>query len=201
MYIINQSYENEIVINKSRFIGVIIPCKDDSNVKDLIKDLQKKYPKATHYCYAYIINNKEKSNDDGEPSGTAGRPILEVIKNNNLKDVLVVIIRYFGGIKLGAGGLVRAYVNASKEVIDKAELFDVQIHKEYELIMDYSLYDSINYYLYKLNGKIVDTSFEESIKITYLGNNLIADEINEISKGKIKILLKGEKEVYIKVGS
>ena len=76
---IKEYYENEIVINKSRFIGIIIPLSNDYQVKDILKELNKKYPKATHYCYAYVIGNKEKSNDDGEPSGTAGRPILEVI--------------------------------------------------------------------------------------------------------------------------
>jgi uncharacterized YigZ family protein len=201
MYKIKQSYENEIVINKSRFIGVIIPIDDDSKVKDILKDLNKKYPKATHYCYAYVINKKEKSNDDGEPSGTAGRPILEVIKNYELQDVLVVVIRYFGGIKLGAGGLVRAYVNASKEVIDKSEQFLVVNHNLYSLEMDYSLYDPMNYYLQKQDGKIVDTSFDETIRIDYLASSINIEEINEISKGNVKIVSKGQKEVYIKRGS
>lgn len=194
---IKEVYENEIVINKSRFIGVICPLEDETKVKDVIKELNKKYPKATHYCYAYIINKKEKSNDDGEPSGTAGRPILEVIKNNDLQDVLLVVIRYFGGIKLGAGGLVRAYVNASKGVIEQAEIFAIEQHNLYEIITDYSLYDSVNYYLQKENGKIVDTIFNEEIKILFLGKTLNQDYLKEISKGKIKIVLKEQKEVYI----
>lgn len=194
---IKEYYENEIVINKSRFIGIILPLSDDSKVKDVLKDLNKKYPKATHYCYAYIIGNKEKSNDDGEPSGTAGRPILEVIKNNDLHDVLLVVIRYFGGIKLGAGGLVRAYVGASKEVIDKAEVFSVETHTLYELSMDYSLYDTINYNLQKEKGKIVDTIFEEDVKIYFLSRQLDKTLINEVSNGKVKICEIETKEVYI----
>ena len=196
---IKETYENEIVINKSRFIGVLIPIDDESLVKEKIKELTKKYPKATHYCYAYIISKKEKSNDDGEPSGTAGRPILEVIKNNNLENVLLMVIRYFGGIKLGAGGLVRAYVNASKDVIDIADRYQVEKHNIFELKMDYSLYDSVNYYLENQNGKIIDTSFDEQIKITYLAKEISQSDLDEISRGTIKIVSLGEKEVYIRI--
>lgn len=195
---IKEYYENEIVINKSRFIGIIIPLSNDYQVKDILKELNKKYPKATHYCYAYIIGNKEKSNDDGEPSGTAGRPILEVIKNSDLHDVLLVVIRYFGGIKLGAGGLVRAYVNASKEVIDKADVFSIETHTLYEISMEYSLYDSINYHLQKEKGKILDTIFEEDVKIYFLSRTLDKDMLNEISNGKIKVSEIETQEVYIK---
>ncbi len=195
---IKEYYENEIVINKSRFIGIIIPLSNDYQVKDILKELNKKYPKATHYCYAYVIGNKEKSNDDGEPSGTAGRPILEVIKNSDLHDVLLVVIRYFGGIKLGAGGLVRAYVNASKEVIDKADVFSIETHTLYEISMEYSLYDSINYHLQKEKGKILDTIFEEDVKIYFLSRTLDKDMLNEISNGKIKVSEIETQEVYIK---
>ena len=195
---IKEYYENEIVINKSRFIGIIIPLSNDYQVKDILKELNKKYPKATHYCYAYVIGNKEKSNDDGEPSGTAGRPILEVIKNSDLHDVLLVVIRNFGGIKLGAGGLVRAYVNASKEVIDKADVFSIETHTLYEISMEYSLYDSINYHLQKEKGKIVDTIFEEDVKIYFLSRTLDKDMLNEISNGKIKVSEIETQEVYIK---
>ena len=195
---IKEYYENEIVINKSRFIGIIIPLSNDYQVKDILKELNKKYPKATHYCYAYVIGNKEKSSDDGEPSGTAGRPILEVIKNSDLHDVLLVVIRYFGGIKLGAGGLVRAYVNASKEVIDKADVFSIETHTLYEISMEYSLYDSINYHLQKEKGKIVDTIFEEDVKIYFLSRTLDKDMLNEISNGKIKVSEIETQEVYIK---
>ena len=195
---IKEYYENEIVINKSRFIGIIIPLSNDYQVKDILKELNKKYPKVTHYCYAYVIGNKEKSNDDGEPSGTAGRPILEVIKNSDLHDVLLVVIRYFGGIKLGAGGLVRAYVNASKEVIDKADVFSIETHTLYEISMEYSLYDSINYHLQKEKGKILDTIFEEDVKIYFLSRTLDKDMLNEISNGKIKVSEIETQEVYIK---
>lgn len=195
---IKEYYENEIVINKSRFIGIIIPLSNDYQVKDILKELNKKYPKATHYCYAYVIGNKEKSNDDGEPSGTAGRPILEVIKNSDLHDVLLVVIRYFGGIKLGAGGLVRAYVNASKDVIDKADVFSIETHTLYEISMEYSLYDSINYHLQKEKGKIIDTIFEEDVKIYFLSRTLDKDMLNEISNGKIKVSEIETQEVYIK---
>ena len=112
---------NEIVINKSRFIAVITPIKEKEDLNLILNNLKEKYKDATHYCYAYIMDNYQKASDDGEPQKTAGMPILNCLVKNNLTDVLCVVIRYFGGIKLGAGGLVRAYSNAVKEVITKNE--------------------------------------------------------------------------------
>lgn len=109
MDIINESIENEIIVKKSRFITKLYYLEDENKVKDIIESLKKEYKKATHICYAYRINCKEKAFDDGEPSGTAGRPILNVLQKKDINNVLCVVIRYFGGIKLGAGGLTRSY--------------------------------------------------------------------------------------------
>ncbi|HIS87253.1 MAG TPA: YigZ family protein [Candidatus Caccenecus avistercoris] len=104
-------------IKKSKFIAYYYEVDDASEVKDIINNLKKEHKKARHIPYAYKINQDMKKSDDKEPSGTSGMPILNIIQKNNLNYVLIAVVRYFGGIKLGAGGLIRAYGNAAKEVI------------------------------------------------------------------------------------
>lgn len=113
--------ENEIIIKKSKFITKLYNIEDVKEISSIIEDLKKEYKKATHICYAYIINGQEKAVDDGEPSGTAGRPILNVLQKRKENKKLVVVIRYFGGVKLGAGGLVRAYTKSASEILKKLE--------------------------------------------------------------------------------
>src|SRR5699024_3018119 len=110
---------NEITIKNSKFIGVIIPIESKEDIKERLSELKTEYKNATHYCYAFKLINDKGFSDDGEPNKTAGIPILNVIEGENLINVLVVVIRYFGGIKLGPGGLIRAYSNTCKEVINK----------------------------------------------------------------------------------
>ena len=107
----------EIIINKSKFITNIFYVKTKEEVNNYLNEIQEKYNDATHNCYAYIINGLVGSSDDGEPSGTAGKPILNVLEKNNLNYCLCIVTRYFGGIKLGAGGLVRAYTKATTECL------------------------------------------------------------------------------------
>lgn len=115
MYIIDKDIENEIIIKKSRFITKLYYIEDVNKVNDIIDEIKKEYKKCTHVCYAYIIGSKIKAFDDNEPSGTAGRPILNVLEKKNVNNILCVVIRYFGGIKLGVGGLVRAYTKSASE--------------------------------------------------------------------------------------
>ena len=111
--------ENEIIIKKSRFITRLYNIDDENKVTTIIDALKKEHKKATHICFAYSINAHEKAFDDGEPKGTAGLPILNVIHKKNVNNVLVVVIRYFGGVKLGAGGLLRAYTKSASEIVKK----------------------------------------------------------------------------------
>lgn len=124
MYIIDKNIENEIVIKKSRFIAKLYYIENVNKVNDIIDELKKKYKKCTHICYSYIIGSNIKAFDDGEPSGTAGKPILNVLQKKNMTNVLCVVIRYFGGIKLGAGGLVRAYTKSASEAIKLINLIE-----------------------------------------------------------------------------
>lgn len=122
MYTINKNIEHEIIIKNSRFITILIKI---NNKEDITKNLEKckiNYPRATHYCYAYKIGETiKKSSDDGEPSGTAGLPMLNVLDKENITNILAIVTRYFGGIKLGAGGLIRAYTKSVKDALNEIE--------------------------------------------------------------------------------
>ncbi len=107
---------NEIIIKKSKFIAYLYEINEINCIKDIINNLKIEHKKATHICYAYKLDNNVKYYDDGEPNGTAGKPIYNIIEKKNLNNVLIVVIRYFGGIKLGAGGLFRAYSNSASEL-------------------------------------------------------------------------------------
>ena len=150
----------EITIKNSKFIGVIIPIESLDDVKDNINKLKEEYKNATHYCYAFKLINDKGFSDDGEPNKTAGIPILNVIEGNNLVNVLVVIIRYFGGIKLGPGGLIRAYSNTCKEVINKSTLVELITGIEASITFPYSKEKEINYLL--KDSIIKNKSYEEN---------------------------------------
>lgn len=117
MYTIKNNSIKEIIIKNSKFITLLYKVYSLEDIKNTLVNVKTLYPNATHYCYAYILNNEKKSSDDGEPSGTAGTPILNILESNNLNYILAVIIRYFGGIKLGSSGLIRAYSRSVKEAI------------------------------------------------------------------------------------
>ncbi len=139
MNTISKNEENTMIIKKSKFICKIYYVNDTYEINNILNDLKSKYKDATHICYAYVIDNKEKAYDDGEPSKTAGMPILEILKKKDLKNVLCVVIRYFGGIKLGAGGLIRAYSKSVRETIDKVDIIP---YKKYIEISIESNYDN-----------------------------------------------------------
>ena len=116
---------NEIIIKNSRFINLLIKI-NNPNIDSIITKIKEKYPKATHYCYAYIYNDIKRFSDDAEPTGTAGMPLLNVLEKENLNNILTVTVRYFGGIKLGAGGLVRAYTKSLTENLKDTELCELE---------------------------------------------------------------------------
>ena len=121
MYTIENNTKYELVVKNSKFITILYKI-NDNKIDDILLNIKKEYPDATHYCYAYIVDDIKKASDDGEQSGTAGIPILKVLENNNLTNVLCIVIRYFGGIKLGANGLVRAYTKSCATAIKVANL-------------------------------------------------------------------------------
>ena len=137
----------EITIKNSKFIGIIqhIECRDD--IKNILSAIKNEYKNATHYCYAFTLINDKGFSDDGEPNKTAGLPILQLIESEDLVNVLVVVIRYFGGIKLGPGGLIRAYSNTTREVINKSKKIDLINGYEASISFSYTLEKDVNYIL------------------------------------------------------
>ncbi|MYL20934.1 YigZ family protein [Halobacillus litoralis] len=141
-YTVKPEGSEEITIQKSRFIGYVKRCETEEEAQAFIQEIKKKHNDATHNCSAYMIGEHDliqKANDDGEPSGTAGVPMLEVLKKRGLKDTAVVVTRYFGGIKLGAGGLIRAYGSTASEAIHTTGVVKRQLMQEIKVKIDYTL--------------------------------------------------------------
>lgn len=196
---IKKNFVKLIEINKSKFYGILFPVDNVEEVKEYLNQVRKDYPKATHYCYAYRVNGLEKSNDDGEPSGTAGRPMLEYLRNNDLDNILCVSIRYFGGIKLGASGLLRAYVDSLREVYAISEVYEVREQNIYSIKMNYSFYDIVRNYISKLDGFTIETKFEEEVEIIYSALTLDESKLVNLTNNQIKIVLIGNQLVYSKI--
>lgn len=196
---IKEKYINEIDIQKSKFIAVILPIYDKNSVKNEIDNLKKNYPKATHYCYGYIINGIQKSNDDGEPSSTAGKPILENLIINQLNNVLLVVIRYFGGIKLGAGGLTRVYVDSSSKVIQKATFYQETQVDIYQIKCSYNQINILKNYLFEIGAQILKTEYNEDVDFYISINKFNENELINFMQGKIKITFIESKIELIKL--
>lgn len=167
-----ENIENITIINKSKFITNLFYVENIDEVNKYLSIIKDKYKDATHHCYAYIIDNTKRFNDDGEPGGTAGMPILNVIEQNNLNHVLIVVVRYFGGIKLGAGGLVRAYSKISSECIKQAKLAILEDGYLVSIKLNYNNIKDVDNLL--KNEKIIDKSFMEDItyKVLITKNNI-----------------------------
>lgn len=179
MFTISNNNINEIIIKNSRFITIIFKIDDKSNIDNLINSIKKDYPKATHYCYAYILNDYKKSSDDKEPSGTAGIPMLSILEKENIVNVLVVVIRYFGGIKLGSGGLVRAYSKSVREILNKTEQIELEKGKEIQITFNYNQEKNIIQLL--KDSIITKKEYKELIKYNVLVNDSIINNLKDIN--------------------
>ena len=153
---------------KSEFIGYIAPVKTPDEAVSFISEIREKHRKATHNVYAYILrdNNISRYSDDGEPQGTAGVPVLDVLQKEGLTDVCCVVTRYFGGVLLGGGGLVRAYSHSAKIAVDAAQRMIMCSCFKVDFSVDYNLYGKITYILPDFEVKILDTVFETDVKIS-----------------------------------
>ncbi len=159
--------ETETVIERSRFLGFTAPVKSEEEARSFIEKIKKLHPFATHNCYAFIVDNGliARFSDDGEPQGTAGVPILETISNKGLTDTVVVVTRYFGGIKLGAGGLVRAYSGAAAEVLNAAGEEKFVLSDILNIRFSYEKYSAFLRFTEKFTAKILSTEFSEEVNI------------------------------------
>ena len=161
---------SELDVKKSKFIANVIKITDEQDAKEKLNQIRKEYSDARHNCYAYIVYDNEtktkieKSSDDREPSGTAGIPMLTLLQKNNLVNVLIVVTRYFGGILLGTGGLVRAYTDSSKQALEVAKIIELQYGEIIEYCIEYDEFEYFKYICEKNNIEIINTEYSNNIK-------------------------------------
>lgn len=180
-------YEHTIEIERSRFICYLKKVYCEQEARDYIKSIVKLHPDANHHCTAFITgknNEIQRCNDDGEPSGTAGVPMLQAIKNSGIQDVCAVVVRYFGGIKLGAGGLIRAYTRSVAEAIQLAPKAETILVHVYSLSFSYDCIGKIDYLL-KNSCTILDKQYDVEVTYQfYTENDAILAEIQECTSGQ-----------------
>jgi uncharacterized YigZ family protein len=202
MKTIAKKEKTTITIKKSTFISRIFPVKNVKEAKKIIFEVSEKYKDATHNCSAFIVTDGEGFDDDGEPGGTAGKPMLNVLKKNNLNNILAIVTRYFGGIKLGAGGLVRAYSNSVQETLSISETVYMEIYEFYEIIFDYPFIKTVDSELRKNKIRIIKKDFKEKIfyeiAIKKEGSNKIKTLKKDNSSAQANLLFKKlENEINI----
>lgn len=208
MYSIQKPAQAEIEIKHSRFICYLYPVRTEEEAREYIQKHKKEEWKARHHCSAFILGDKQeiqRSNDDGEPAGTAGMPILEVLQKGELTNIVAIVVRYFGGIKLGKGGLIRAYCQATKEALEQATIVEKKWQKEVTLYYDYALIDSLQYYLSQYQYVIVDTTYTTEVS-THLMIDVEEEEnfcqsIEDRFASKIRLCWGEVQEIEVPVSS
>ena len=193
----------ELIINKSTFINFLIPVQDIEEVNIELQNLKEKYSDANHHCFAYILGTNQeiqKYSDDGEPSKTAGLPMIEVLKKHDLTNVLNVSVRYFGGIKLGAGGLVRAYTKGCATSVSKATFTSLQLFHDFLVSVPFDMIGHVEKYI-RDNYNLIETFYTD--KVLYLVNisdtrtKVFTDTIQEKTNGIALIELKRSISKYV----
>ncbi len=188
MYTIKKDINHELIIKKSRFICYLYKVNNLDDINNYLKDIKEEHKTAKHHCYAYILDNNKKATDDKEPSGTAGMPMLNLLEQKELNHVLAIVVRYFGGIKLGTGGLFRAYSTVLKETIELADKEEEIIKYKYNIELDLNnsgLLDKLK------NVDIVNKEYSDIIKAELIAKEEIDDYLINLN---IKII---NKEKYI----
>lgn len=201
--IITKDGTGEIVEKKSRFIAHVFGVKSVSEAEEKIAEISKKYWDARHNCYGYVIGKNSENtrcSDNGEPSGTAGKPILEVITGAGLTDTLIIVTRYFGGVLLGTGGLVRAYTQAAQAGIAASEVGEMIYSQLLTLEVDYNMINNVQYYLSQNDIKINEPRYAENVQYDICVKEedveRIKDGLTQKCEGRIK-MIEGDKGYYI----
>lgn len=194
-FTVKQTAEAEQKIKSSRFIGRVFSLSDRDAAEMELARLHKREYDATHHCYAWRlgIGSREQSrfSDDGEPAGTAGRPILQALLAAEVTDALLVVTRYFGGIKLGTGGLVRAYGQVAAEVVARAGRREVQLLDTLQLVAPYELYGLVQHQVEKIGGRISETDYDQQVTMRIMVRKSLVEpfkrQIVDASDGRIKV--------------
>ena len=194
--VIIENGTSEIEVKKSRFLGEAHFVESEEQAAEIVNSIRKEHYSARHVCYAYSIGDKNprlKFSDDGEPGGTAGKPILDVITGSGIENILVTVVRYFGGTLLGTGGLVRAYSEAASEAVKAAGVKTVALCCIYEISLEYSDYDKVRFLLESKEGVLQETEYQAAVVITTTIPEVIAEEtvreITEKTAGRAELRL------------
>ena len=182
---IKEVYEDKIEVSKSQFYSFLIPLNSEEEVALLIKEKRMQFVKARHVCYAYIFNSNYKYSDDGEPSGTAGKPLYELLNKNNLTNCILIVVRIFGGVLLGAGRLLRAYVESGLNSIKKANKFEIYYEFLIKLEIKLENINVIKGYLVKYKYEIKNVIYDEISTIEFYSSNDVIKELNNNFYGMI----------------
>ncbi len=191
MITIKEDFNYEIVIEKSRFITYLHKTTSEDDAKAFIASIKKLHPQANHHCQAFVIGDDAmltRCNDDGEPSGTAGVPMLECLKKAQMTNVCAVVVRYFGGIKLGAGGLIRAYTKSVSTTLEHAQLVQTLPFKQYRLSFDYSWIGKVDHFLADYETYHLTKDYDLAVNYEFYTNNeTLGEEIYAYSNGVLSL--------------
>lgn len=197
MYTIENNIENTITINKSKFITKLYRIENINDINIILNKLKNEYKDATHICYSYIIDSHEKCDDNGEPNGTAGLPMLNVLKKKNLTNILAVVIRYFGGIKLGAGRLRGAYSNSIVESLKKTNIEELTYGYLIELEFTYDNLKLVDYIL--CDKTIISKQYNKNIIYNFYINEEQLSFVPELEKIATHVSIKDKKLISCKI--
>lgn len=198
---LKQKGTSEYIEKKSRFIGVAVPVQTEQQALSFLQEVKKQYPDARHHVYAYMLrqDNKQRYSDDGEPQGTAGLPVLEILKNQNLTDCAIVVTRYFGGTLLGTGGLVRAYSTAAKEAVEASQIVTASRAALCSVQCDYRQYSLVQSVLLGHSAVLTQTDFLDTVQMRFYIQTqklkALKDQLTEATAGTVTI--SQEKEEFM----
>ncbi len=193
--VLNSSADAEIRVKRSKFIAYVTPVDSEDGAKAAVKEMEQKYHDSRHVCFAWILGYgdeiKVHSTDAGEPSGSAGEPILGILKKHEITNAVAIVVRYFGGIKLGTGGLGRAYKECAALALEKCETKFIAFGNDFEVTFPYHLLGSIEHSLEKYNGKVLQRNFDEDVNLSIWlpkgREQSFSSELNELSSGTITL--------------
>jgi len=192
MRILKEEKSAELIVKKSRFIAIARVCNDPADVKRIVDETRSQYPDATHVVHAAVMGNQFSFSDDHEPKNTAGRPALEVLKGSGITNIIVLIVRYFGGTLLGTGGLVKAYGDSTKLVLDGIETEELVQKADFSLTISYDMYENVKRILSSVNADSVKEDFGTEIslsgRIPASEKESLSSRISDLSNGKRTVL-------------
>ena len=195
MFTILEKNEITLLRDKSSFIGILVHATSVESAKQYLLDIKKEYPKAKHYCYAYSIGGAKKSSDDGEPSGTAGRPLLELLNKKEMDETLLVVVRYFGGVLLGASRLMSTYLETGVQVINSADIVEISNKYGYKIVLSYKEFDELKRLGKSWGFSFENIKYEDKISVDVLGDEDSGERLaNSFPHANIELI--GKRKVY-----